>query len=133
MKADEKAIAAVVAKYQAALNQSSTVAVMKLYTSDAVYLPPYSLSSVGVQAIREAYDAVFDAIELNFKFEIAEIQQLASNWAFARTNSAGSVKVKETGESCPERNQELFVFQNFRGDWKIALYSFSPANPPAQW
>jgi uncharacterized protein (TIGR02246 family) len=129
MNVDEKAIAAVLAKYQEALNQSSTEAVMKLYASDGVFMPQNSPSSVGTQAIRKAYDAVFDAITLTVKFDIAEIRQLAPEWAFARTNSAGRVKIHATGESAPEGNQELFVFQKIDGAWKIARYCFSTTNP----
>jgi uncharacterized protein (TIGR02246 family) len=132
VNADEKAVAAVLAKYQDALNQSNTNAVMKLYASDGVFMPQNSPSSVGVQAVRKAYDAVFDAIQLTVKFEIAEVRQLAPDWAFARTNSAGKVKVHATGESAAEGNQELFVFQKTGGDWKIARYCFSTTNPPGQ-
>ena len=64
MNSDEKAIGAVLAKYQDALNQSATDAVMKLYASDGVFMPQNSPSSVGAQAIRKAYEAVFDAIKL---------------------------------------------------------------------
>jgi uncharacterized protein (TIGR02246 family) len=131
MNADEEAIAAVLAMYQDALNQSSSDAVMKLYAPDGVFMPQNSPSSVGAQAIRKAYDAVFDAIKLNVKFDIAEIRQLAPDWAFARTNSAGRVRLNATGESSAEGNQELFVFQKIRGDWKIARYCFSTTNPPA--
>jgi hypothetical protein len=73
---------------------------------------------------------VFDAIKLSVKFDIAEIRQLAPDWAFARTNSAGRVKVNATGKSAAEGNQELFVFQKVAGDWKIARYCFSAVNPP---
>ncbi len=129
MTTEEKAIAVVLAKYQDALNQSSTDAVMKLYASDGVFMPQNSPSSVGAQAVRKAYDAVFDAITLDVKFDIAEIRQLAPDWAFARTNSAGRVKIHATGESTPEGNQELFLFQKIDGDWKIARYCFSTTNP----
>jgi len=130
MNADEKAIAAVLAKYQDALNESSADAVMKLYASDGVFMPQNSPSNVGADAVRRAYNAVFDAIALNVKFDIAEIRQLTPDWAFARTNSAGRVKVNATGESSPEGNQELFVFQKIGGDWKIARYCFSTTNAP---
>jgi uncharacterized protein (TIGR02246 family) len=131
MNADEKAIAAVLAKYQDGLNQSNTDAVMELYASDGVFMPQNSPSSVGAQAVRKAYEAVFDAIKLTVTFDIAEIHQLAPEWAFARTNSAGRVKVNATGESTAEGNQELFVFQKIGGTWKIARYCFSTTNPPA--
>ncbi len=47
MNADEQAVAAVLAKYQNALNQSDTDAVMKLYASDGVFMPQHFPSSVG--------------------------------------------------------------------------------------
>jgi uncharacterized protein (TIGR02246 family) len=131
MNADEKEIAAVLGEYQDALNASSTDAVMKLYASDGVFMPQNSPSNVGGQAVRKAYDAVFGAIKLSVKFDIAEVRQLAPDWAFARTNSAGRVKVNATGESSAEGNQELFVFQKIGGTWKIARYCFSTTNPPA--
>jgi uncharacterized protein (TIGR02246 family) len=111
MNADENAIAGVLANYQDALNQSSTDAVMKLYASDGVFMPQNSPSSVGTQAVRKAYAAVFAAITLSVKFDITEIHQLAPDWAFARTNSAGRVKVHATGESAAEGNQELLFFR----------------------
>ena len=132
MNADEKAIAAVLAKYQDALNQSNTDAVMKLYAADGVFMPQNSPSSVGAQAVRKAYDAAFDAIKLTVKFDVVEVQQLAPEWGFARTNSAGRVKVNATGKTSAEGNQELFVFQKIGDTWKIARYCFSTTNPPAQ-
>jgi uncharacterized protein (TIGR02246 family) len=130
MNADEQAVAAVLAKYQDALNQSDTSAVMKLYVSDGVFMPQHFSSSVGADAVRKAYDSVFTAITLSVNFSIAEIHQIAPEWAIARTNSAGTVKVKATGGGGPEANQELFVFQKIDGTWKIARYCFSTTNPP---
>jgi ketosteroid isomerase-like protein len=92
-------------------------------------MPQHFPSSVGADAVRKAYDDVFRAITLIVKFAIAEIKQVGSDWAFARTNSAGRVKVNATGQSSPEANQELFVFQKVGNDWKIARYGFSTTNP----
>jgi ketosteroid isomerase-like protein len=103
---------------------------MELYASDGVFMPQHSKSSVGAPAVRKAYDTVFNTITLQVKFEIAEIKQLASDWVLARTKSAGKVKIHATGESGPEANQELFVFQKINGAWKIARYCFSTTNPP---
>jgi uncharacterized protein (TIGR02246 family) len=130
MNANENAVAEVLAQYQDALNQSDTEAVMKLYAPDGVFMPQNSPSSVGGDEVRRAYDAVFKAIKLIVKFNIAEIVEMAPNWAFARTNSAGTVKVHATGAGGPEANQELFLFQKVGGAWKIARYCFSTTNPP---
>ena len=129
MNANEKAVAAVLAKYQDALNQSDTDAVMRLYASDGVFMPQNSPSSIGVDAVRKAYDAVFQAVKLTVKFDVAEVVEMAPDWVFARTNSAGTVKVLATGAGGPEANQELFVFQKIGGTWKIARYCFSTTKP----
>ena len=129
MNANEKAVAEVLAKYQDALNQSDTDAVMKLYARDGVFMPQYSPSSVGAGEVRKAYDAVFKTIKLTVKFNVAEVIEMAPNWVFARTNSAGTVKVHATGAGGPEANQELFLFQKIDGAWKIARYCFSTTNP----
>ena len=129
MNTDEKAIATLLAKYEDALNRSDTATVMKLYASDGVFMAQNFPSSVGADAVRDAYDGVFRAITLTVKFAVAEIKQVGSDWAFARTNSAGMVKVNATGQSSPEANQELFVLQKVGNDWKIARYCFSTTNP----
>ena len=131
MNATTDGVTALLAKYNEALNASSTDAVMPLYAEDGVFMPPYSQSAVGSAAVRKAYDAVFKAITLNVKFTIAEIVELGPGWAFARTNSAGTTTDHATGAKSAEGNQELFVLKrDDDGSWKIARYSFSPTNPP---
>ena len=131
MSAATEGVTALLAKYNEALNASSTDAVMPLYTEDGVFMPPYSQSAVGLASVRKAYDAVFNAITLNVKFTIAEIVELGPGWAFARTNSAGTTTDHATGAKSAEGNQELFVLKrDDDGSWKIARYSFSPTNPP---
>jgi uncharacterized protein (TIGR02246 family) len=133
MNTNKKAVAEVLAKYQDALNDSDTDAVMRLYADDGVFMPPYSQSAVGTAAVRQAYDAVFKAIKLSVKFNVAEVVELAPNWVFARTNSAGTTTINATGAKSAEANQELFIFGKGRyGSWKIARYSFSSTNPPPQ-
>ena len=128
MTPDEQAVATALAAYQDALNASSTDAVMRLYASDGVFMPQNFPSSVGTVAVRQAYDGVFTAITLTVKFNIAEVHQIAPDWAIARTNSAGTSRVNATGSTTAEANQELFVFQKINGAWKIARYCFSTTN-----
>ena len=130
MNTNELAVAAVLEEYQDALNQSDTDAVMRLYASDGVFMPQHFPSSVGADAVRKAYVAVFEAITLRVEFKVAEVLQIAPDWAIARTNSAGTAKVNATGDGSPEANQELFVFQKINDAWKIARYCFSTTNPP---
>lgn len=59
-----------------------------------------------------------------------EIRQLAPDWAFLRSTSAGTIKLLASGQTVPEANQELFIFQKLGGEWKIARYAYS-VTPPA--
>ncbi len=130
MTTDENAVAAVLARYEKALNESDSDAMMKLYAFDGVFMPQNFPSSVGADAVRKAYDTVFNTIKLSVKFTVVEVVQVAPEWAFARTNSAGNVTVNATGAKSAEANHELFVFHKIAGAWKIARYCFSTTNPP---
>jgi uncharacterized protein (TIGR02246 family) len=130
MTANERAVAEVLSTYNQALNSSDTNAVMPLYAEDGVFMQPYSPSAVGLAEVRKAYDAVFAAIKLTVKFNIAEIVEMNTDWVFARTNSAGTTLNHATGATSKEGNQELFIFRKQKdGEFKIARYSFSTTNP----
>ena len=133
MTANEQAVAEVLAAYGAALNASDADAVMPLYAEDGVFMPPYSASAVGADAVQKAYDAVFKAIKLTVKFNVAEIVEMSPEWVFARTNSAGTTLDHATGATTAEANQELFIFRKGQGGkFKIARYSFSTTNPQSK-
>jgi uncharacterized protein (TIGR02246 family) len=130
---DEAAIRSTLASYNDALNGGKTGAVLPLYTDDGVFMPPYSQSAVGKDAVRKAYDAVFNELKFHVKFNIAELVVMAPTWAYVRTNSAGTTDHHSTRRTTAEANQELFVFKKADdGQWRIARYSFSPTNPPAK-
>jgi len=130
---DDAAIREVMAAYNSALNGGKTAAVLPLYTEDGVFMPPYSQSAIGKDAVRKAYDAVFEELKFHVKFNIAELVVMAPMWAYVRTNSAGTTDHHSTGKTTAEANQELFIFK--KGDdskWRIARYSFSPTTPPGK-
>src|SRR6201986_1411624 len=129
---EEAAIRDVMASYNDALNGGKTAAVLPLYTDDGVFMPPYSESPVGKSAVATAYDRVFAELQFDVKFTIAELVVMAPNWAYVRTNSAGTTFHRSLGKKLAEANQELFIFKKGDdGKWRIARYSFSPTNPPA--
>jgi uncharacterized protein (TIGR02246 family) len=133
MPAPTDAISGLLQEYNQALNASSTASVMPLYLSDGVFMPPFSPSAVGIEAVSQAYDAVFAAIQLTVKFNIVEIVEMSEDWAFARTNSEGHTLVHATGESTSEANQELFILKkDADGKFKIARYSFSTIKPQSK-
>ena len=103
MNANEKAVAEVLAQYQAALNQSDTDAVMKLYASDGVFMPQNSPSSVGAEEVRRAYEAVFKTIQLTVKFNVAEIVEVAPNWVLRAPIRPGRSRFTRRAQVVPRR------------------------------
>ena len=129
-ESDKAQIEAVLKTYERVLNASDVDGVVKLYTEDGVFMAQHNPSAAGIEQVEAAYTAVFQAIDLNIEFDIVEIEVIADDWAFARTNSAGTTTINATGDKVADADQELFVLQKIDGDWKIARYSFSTTNPP---
>ncbi len=126
---DRENIHAVLKAYEQVLNASDVAGVLNLYTKDGVFMAQHNPSAVGIQQVEAAYSGAFQAIDLNVEFDIVEIEVISDDWAFARTNSTGTVTINATGDKVAEGNQELFVLQKIDGDWKIARYAFSTTNP----
>jgi len=116
--------------YEVALNASDTDVVLSLFASDSVFMAPNNPSAVGIDAIRNAYNDIFQAISFDTKLKIEEVVQVAPNWAFVRTTSNGYVIVNAIKQRVPDANHELFIVQrNERDEWTIARYSFATTNP----
>ena len=127
---DQENIHALLKAYEQVLNASDVNGVLKLYTEDGVFMSPNNPSAVGIHQVEAAYTGAFQAIDLNVEFDVVEVEVISDDWAFARTNSTGTITINATGDKFAEGNQELFVFQKTDdGDWKIARYSFSTTNP----
>ena len=125
------AIKAVLKGYEQALNASDVQGVVKLYTDDAVLLPPNAPSAVGIDAVRATYAGIFQTIHINLIFEIAEVKVASPEWAFLRSTSNGTVTLLANGAQILSSNHELFVLHKTQGGWKLARYSFSSVLPAA--
>ena len=126
---DQENIHAVLKAYEQVLNASDVAGVLKLYTKDGVFMAQHNPSAVGIHQVEAAYTGAFQAIDLNVEFDIVEIEVIADDWAFVRSNSSGTTTINATGDKVAEGNQELFVMQKIDGNWKIARYAFATTNP----
>jgi uncharacterized protein (TIGR02246 family) len=119
----------VLTSYEQALNASDVDGVVQLYSDDAVVLAPGAAPAVGIDAVRAAYTGIFQAIDLDLAFEIAEVKVVSPSWAFVRSTSRGIVTTRADGAQSPSSNQELFVLHKSQGRWNLARYSFSSVLP----
>lgn len=126
-------IEGVLEAYENALNASDVDKVLTVFTPDGVFMAPNNPSAIGLDALRGVYSGIFQAITFETELTVQEIVQVAPDWAFVRTNSAGFVTVHAIKQRVPDANHELFVFKkDGDGKWKIARYSFSSTNPPPE-
>ena len=94
-------------------------------------MPTGAPSAIGSEDILKSYEFIFSQIQLNIEFYIDEIV-VNGDFAFATTSSKGTTLIHANGQTVPEENRELFVFEKIDGTWKIARYIFSTTNPPRQ-
>ncbi len=101
-QSDQERIHAVLEGYKQALNAGDVAGILNLYTQDGVFMPQHNLSAVSIEATGAVFEAVFGAIDLEVEFDIVQIEVVADDWAFARTNSAGTTTINATGEKVAE-------------------------------
>jgi uncharacterized protein (TIGR02246 family) len=128
---DKSAIESTIAGYFDAMNHSNIEAALRLYTDDPVLLPFLVPSVVGTDAVRKEYETTFRDLRFQVHTSIQELVQMSPNWAYVRTDSAGTVTPTKTGKGAPSTFHELFLLRKTSdGSWRIARYSFSPTAPP---
>jgi len=115
-------------EYEKSLNTSDAKLAQSLYTKDGIFMPTEAPSGIGSEGILKSYEYVFSQIQLNIEFFIEEIQ-VEGDMAFAVTSSKGTTLIHATGDTVPEANRELFVFEKVDGNWKIARYMFNKTEP----
>ena len=121
---DKAAIEKVITAYRDALKEANAGKVVALYTKDAVLMPPGAPTAVGQEQVKATYEYVFSAIKLDINFTIDDIAVNGNN-SIVRSTSKGTAVVNANGQSAPEENRELFVFQKVGGQWKIARYMYN--------
>ena len=127
-KQEKEKIENLLAEYQISLNTSDAKLAQSLYTKDGIFMPTEAPSGIGSESILKSYEYVFSQIQLNIEFYIEEIQ-VEGNMAFAVTSSKGTTLIHATGDTIPEANRELFVFEKVNSEWKIARYMFNKTEP----
>ncbi|MCB9304865.1 MAG: SgcJ/EcaC family oxidoreductase [Lewinellaceae bacterium] len=127
-KQEKEKIEALLSEYKKSLNTSDAKLAQSLYTKDGIFMPTEAPSAIGAENILKSYEYIFSQIQLNIEFFIEEIE-IENDFAFATTSSEGTTLIRATGDTIPEANRELFVFEKVDDDWKIARYMFNKTSP----
>ncbi|MGH2416588.1 MAG: YybH family protein [Microcystaceae cyanobacterium] len=119
----------VMQEYEQALNASDANAVLALYSREPIFMPQFAPAQVGRDAVRGTYEQIFQTIQLQVKFTIHEVE-LMGEIAYARTTSSGTVTELANHKTTSEGNNELFIFKQENGNWKIQRYLFASSQAP---
>ncbi|HMQ49326.1 MAG TPA: SgcJ/EcaC family oxidoreductase [Saprospiraceae bacterium] len=124
VKLEKEKIEALLGEYKKSLNTSDAKLAQSLYANDGIFMPSGAPSAIGSENILKSYEFIFSQIQLNIEFLIDEIL-VEGDFAFATTSSKGTTLIHANGETIPEENRELFVFEKVDNEWKIARYMFN--------
>lgn len=123
---DKQTITEVLKSYEKCVNQSDAVGLGALYEEDAILYPDRMATYEGAANIAAFYQYAFGMLTLNLSFSISEKDiYVEGNTGFATTNSTGTRYLKESEQTVPEINRELWVFKKVSGAWKISRYCFN--------
>lgn len=123
-KQDKQQIERLLREYKNSLNTSDAATARSLYAKDGAFMPMGAPSAIGSENILKSYEFIFSQIQLNIEFYINEIV-VHGDFAFAATSSKGTTLIHANGQTMPEENRELFIFEKIDGVWKIARYMFN--------
>ena len=119
----------VLQQYEQALNASDTKAVLALYSDEPIFMPQFAPAQAGRDAVQGTYEQIFQTIQLQVKFTVHEVEPMGE-LAYVRTTSSGTATVLANRKTTTEGNNELFLFKQENGDWKIHRYLFASSQAP---
>jgi len=119
-QSDEVAIKKLIANFEKELNAGNADGVKDLFMPDGVFMPHGSPAQVGGKAIHAFEDTYFGRELLDINFNPVEVV-VHNGWAFARVETTGTGKSKDSGTSSKIDNKSLLVLHRTNaGTWKIA-------------
>lgn len=127
-KTDTTQIKQLIKQYETALNTSKTSDVLALYSQQPIFMPQHAPAQIGREAVQNAYNHVFNTLNLNVEFTVHDIEILGDT-AWGRTSSSGKTTILANEASVTEGNNELFIFKKEAGEWRIHQYLFATNQP----
>lgn len=116
--------------YLTAFNREDVVGVLATYADDGVLMAPGMPAAVGKDELAMIYPAVFDQVRFSMTYEIKEVVQISTDWAFVRSATKGTETNKATGVVISSEYQELFLLRkSTTGAWQTTRYSTSKISP----
>lgn len=107
--------------YVSAVNASDSVAYSKLFTDDAVRMPPGTEPERGREQIRRGEQADYDHARLNIRSTPVDAIQVGDEWAYGIAQVDGTATSHGDGSTSSFRAIKTWLLQRQpSGEWLIA-------------
>ena len=111
-----------------AFNEGNLDDLMKLYTDNAIVMPPNQPAAIGKEAVRSYYQFV-EENSYSIEYPSDEIK-VAGDFAFRRGTFKGTLTLEESGETVSINNKGMLLLQKQTdGSWKISHAVFNSNTP----
>ncbi len=132
MSGVEEVVESMCRAYASAVNASDSTAYSRLFTEDAIRMPPGADPERGRDQIRQGEQADYDAARLSIRSTPGDAIELAEQWIFAIARVDGTATAHADGAKSSFRATKTWLLQRqASGDWLIArqMWNLRPAAP----
>lgn len=126
----EEVVRAMCLAYAGAVNASDSLAYSKLFTEDAVRMPPGAEAEHGRDEIRRGEQADYDAVRLSIRSTPADAVQAGDRWIYGIADVEGTATSHADGATSSFRATKTWLLQKQdSGEWLIArqMWNMKPA------
>ena len=128
--ADEEALRTMIARYAASSSVEDLDAIMDLYATDIVQMPPNAPAITGKQALRDSFQVFLEQNSGELKANVQDIR-VSGDLAYVRVSYEQSVTPTDGGETVDEVGKWVLICQREAGgDWNIVSEIWNGDHPP---
>lgn len=107
--------------YASAVNANDSMAYSKLFTTDAIRMPPGSQPEYGPDQIRQGEQADYDVAKWSIRSTPVDTLQIAGQWIYAIAHIDGTCVAHADGAVSSFRATKTWLLQKqVSGEWLIA-------------
>ena len=107
--------------YASAVNASDSLAYSKLFTADAIRMPPGTEPEYGPEQIRRGEQADYDAVKLSIRSTPVDAVQATDEWVYGVAQIEGTATNHADGVTSSFRAMKTWLLQRqASGEWLIA-------------
>jgi ketosteroid isomerase-like protein len=120
MSGAEDVVKGMCSAYSSAVNASDSAAYTKLFTEDAIRMPPGAIPEYGQEEIRRGEQADYDEARWTVSFAPRDALLITEGWIYAIADVDGSVVAHADGESSSFRLTVTWLLSRQpSGEWLI--------------